>query len=103
MHERTVVESAAFLQVPGSFLLLESGAPAMLFDVLGRVANCGFEHVELDVDGLRAENEDASLWMLGFYERGTQADIGTVYGSALGDGLLANEDLERTRCNQVGL
>lgn len=98
----TVADTAEFLQVPGEFLLLEPGAPGAAWDVLGDVADCGYEGGEVDIDGFLSAHEDATLWMLGFYERGTRADTGTVYGSDLGDDPLASDILETSRCNQVG-
>ncbi|ARS90788.1 hypothetical protein B1756_14370 [Natrarchaeobaculum aegyptiacum] len=100
---RKVAERAQFIQVPNQFVILESGAPSMMFDILGRTTDCAYEPAEIDIDGFILDQEEPSLWMLGFYEHGTQAENGTLYGSDIADDPIASDILQDSACNQVGI
>lgn len=102
-YNRKYVEEAKFVQVPGQFLFLESGSPTMMFNILGQVADCAYERAEIGLDQFILDQDEPSFWMLGFYERGTQADTGTLYGSEIGDDPIANDILQNATCNQVGI
>jgi hypothetical protein len=95
--------TARFYQVPNHFLFLESGAPTSMFDILGQSADCAYEPAEIDIDGYILDQEEASLWMLGFYETGTRAENGTLYGNDLADDPLASDIFQTSSCNQVGI
>jgi len=100
---RKAAESAHFVQVPNQFVILESGAPSIMFDILGRVTDCAYESAEVDIDGFILDQEEPSLWMLGFYEHGTQAENGTLYGSDIADDPTVSDILQDSACNQVGI
>jgi len=100
---RVVAQSAEFIQVPGEFVVLESGAPTEMLDILGRVAGTAYERGEIDLDRFLDSAKSETIWMLGFEENTSNAENGTLYGNGVGEDPVFEDVMTSAAPNQLGL
>ena len=92
-----------FVFVSNSFISVESSSGEFLFDLLNNQLGIDVNRVDINLDKLASDHEDALTWKVGFNDRGSNAENGIVHGDDVFQDPEVGDVLGASNKNQLGL
>jgi hypothetical protein len=100
--ESEKTQYTSFISLSGENVIVNSGGGTFAYDIIGRETGTVIERAGLSLDEFHKQHPQADYWQAGFYNKGSDAENGAIYGSSVFDDSDLGSVLQSSELNQIG-